>query len=309
MIKKILCILLILVVYTNPVFGEQVAKTSPQYDDYINMTDISNNVSAEIILIIPKEALNNTDSITSLQFLCYQNFYNPPTRNLIFRFFKYYGAGVFSPIDNSFILPSQCIEPYGYQITWNLYSPEIVDHNYDYAFGMYSVELGTGSWEYRYLSDYADLSNPYSYSWVNVSTNAPIINVSILDIIGAEYTTNGSTLRNFPSFKVLGTAEITPTPTPTPGPTNIPMPTSLPNTSGDMWYGNNTTYDPNQTNGTYSTVPNGTGFDTLLRDDGLCTTGSTCTGGDVIEYLTRHINDLFMITMLIVLYRLWSMRS
>jgi len=221
MIKKFLLLLLILNIYTIPVSSELVAKTSEQNNDYINMTINSNNILTEIILIIPKESLNNVHSINALQFPCSKNFYNQPDNNLIIRFFKYYGFGVFSPLDNSYITPSQC-QDYLYQITWNLFLVEEVDHNYDYAFGMYSNNVINGSWEYPYLSEYGNLTNNQSYSWLNISNNNAIINVSIVDMNGLSYTNNSSSLKNYPSFKVLGTLEIPSTPTPTPYPTNTP---------------------------------------------------------------------------------------
>jgi hypothetical protein len=251
--KNIIIILLLLFINILNVSAITVARTSNKYDSYVNMTNNSNNILSEIIIIIPKEILSNVDTINALQFVCSKNSLNPPNQNLVFRFFKYYGYGIFSPIDNSYILPSQCID-FSYQIKWNLYNIETVDHNYDYAFGMYSNSVDNGSWEYIYLSEYANLSNPYDYSWLNISNNNPLsYNVSIVDINGNNFYDNGSKLRNNPYFKVYGTLiSETPTPTPTPTPTETVI--------GDSKYGtslnnstnlndlNNTVNNPNALN-------------------------------------------------------------
>jgi hypothetical protein len=220
--RKYLFILLLGLFFINPVFGEIVAKTSNQYNDYYNMNPVMNNILSESILIIPKDVLNNVSSIDSITFTCSKNTTNPPTNNLIIRLFKYYGFGVFSQLDNTYITPSQCID-FAYQIHWNLFYAQTIDHNYDYGLGFYSTESGNGSWEYIYLNDnFTNGYNGTAYSWLNVSTNTPIINVSVVDISGYNYIINGSSIRNVPFINIYGIREI-PTPTPTPTPIETPI--------------------------------------------------------------------------------------
>jgi hypothetical protein len=110
------------------------------------------------------------------------------------------------------------------------------------------------------------------------------------------------------SFKIFGdTYYLTPEPTViTPQPTTTPI---VNNT--DMYnntYGTSSIYNPNNTEGIYSKVPNGSILDSGLNASGVCTSGS-CTAGDIIEYLNLYINIFFYLTFGLVIYRLWSMKT
>jgi len=305
--RTIIFIILILLIPSSASAIKIAGTTDSANIELLNMTTYANNVFDEVIQIIPKEALVDAESITQIRFWCgYNNTNGLPNQNLVFRFFKYYGAGVFSPIDNSYILPSQCQDNYGYLITWNLYSEEIIDHNYDYAFGVYSNSVTESSWDLPVTTNITGI-DPIRYNWLNTTTSAPIINESIVDLNGANYQYNSVDIRAVSLLNVYGNT-ISPTPTPEPTPTGtLPNPTPISTTDPSIWEGNNISYN-GSANGTYSVIPNGTGFDQILTSDGLCTSG-TCTTTDGIEWLTRHINDLFILTFGIVLFKAWSMKQ
>jgi len=223
--NKYIFLIIINILIIQSVHGELVASPSNQYVHSLNMTERANNIFDEIIIIVPKEALTNVHSINAIQFWCTKTANDYPNQNFVIRFFKYYGLGVFEPIDNTYITPSQCFD-FAYSINWNLYNIEIIDHNYDYAIGMYSNSVTSGSWQQQFINS-SDINtfnlSLYSHSWNNITTQTPIINVSIVDMNGLQYYYQGDDVIQIAGIKLYGTLESITPPTPTPIPTTAPL--------------------------------------------------------------------------------------
>lgn len=64
-------------------------------------------------------------------------------------------------------------------------------------------------------------------------------------------------------------------------------------------------YDYNSTTGTYSGIPNGTIFDTILRDNGYCP--GDCSVGDMLRFISDNIYNFWILTFCGVLWRAWSL--
>lgn len=122
----------------------------------------------------------------------------------------------------------------------------------------------------------------------------PYINETFIDVCDIPFTE--CTNISWGNYTVIGTL-----------PDSLVFNFSKNRLSGFETYGADGTYDPNGT-GIYSNVPNGSILDGLLKDDGLCISGA-CTASDIVEWTDRHILDLWLLTFMIVLYRLWSLKT
>ncbi len=251
--KKILIFIGIFILINNVSASVLIAQTSSNnQSNIINITGYANNISSEFIEIIPKETLENASTISSIRFWCGYDFTSGlPNHNLEIRFFKYIGFGTYSPIDNTYLTPSQCQDSYAYNVNWILFNEETIDHNYDYAVGFYSNGVTVSGWEFpmileSHISNYSD----YNIAWVNVSDGlftTPIINESILDINGLDYSINGDNIRHVSTLQIYGSLTIPPTPTPTPTgtPNNLGTPLNNSTNLNDL---NNLSNNPNALN-------------------------------------------------------------
>jgi hypothetical protein len=235
--RKILIFIFLLLVVLSPALGSIVAITGNGGMTPLNLTENSNSIAQQFITIIPKEALINTGSITGIRFYCTKGA-TYPNQNLIIRVYKSYGLGVFELLDNTYITPSQC-EDFMYPITWTLFDVIPVDHSYDYALGMYSNSVTVGGWTQGYINNTNIIDNnltAYSYAWRNVTTVLPIINVSVLNVIGTGFipVPYYDEIRNIDGLTIYGIFELPPTPTPTatPLPTSTIAPDTTPLTDG-----------------------------------------------------------------------------
>jgi hypothetical protein len=232
---KLFFVCVCLLVISSNVDASVIAITGNGGMTTLNMTMNSNNITHQFITIIPKEALTNANTITGIKFYCSKAVIEP-NQNMIIRLYKYYGAGIFELLDNTYITPSQC-EDVMYPITWSLFDVVSVEHSYDYAIGMYSNTVTSGAWIQGYTNTTNIIANnltSYSYAWRNITTAAPIINVSVINVVGTGFipVPYYDDIRNIDGLTVYGTFEPSPTPTPAPTPTFTIAPDTTPLTDG-----------------------------------------------------------------------------
>lgn len=273
MIKKILIILLILVLLSSfASAGTLQTRTYPAGATTINIVGTATDLPSQIIINIPKEALENTQYIDQIVFRSGRGFGDYiPDGNLIIRIYSYDPYSGYIWLDGYNIAP-HLLGDLGQQIRINLYDRIEVMPGKDYAVGFYttatagniyltdlSVE-GDERWEIEFMPwqlRWHDKEAGYRYtkegykvadSW-GASKTPGIADEFISNVSRNFYTYYVSSVWELcdpctivhMNFEVIGFSRIPDTPVPTPPPEGLPGDGDVPLpgecTWMDMWAG------------------------------------------------------------------------
>lgn len=293
MIKFSLYIAVLLLLSTPLMSASSVVVYQSNTPSEINLSAFY-NIFNQVVINIPYQAFNGVSYVDGLTFVCGKS--TNTTGGWAFRIYSFDSIGTYYLEDAYTIDQSACLD-WGYPLYGTFTGPiDVSDYyviNRSIAIGIYSTATAGNLYIFG-----SNLS--LNYSTPSISQNNNISGINGNEIFFPDGVSIGEPIQS--SYHKLYGGFALPTPTPTPTSTYSPPA----NSSGinESYTGHNTEYN-SSANTTYSTIPNDTGFDGLLKDEGLCTSG-TCHTNDMTEWLQRHINDFWLLTLGLVIWRFWS---